>query len=205
MADTEKDAIQGESTVEQSSNVKALEKQLAELTKQLESLTKQNEELKKTQSGQDRTNTDLQKKLADAEKALVDKDKTWQEKLESQVTSLTEKITEGEKARRRAELKAYAIEKGKNIPEDLMQFVYADSEKEIESKIGSLSEALGKHAQSVKDGVLKESARKPQLSEKETERFFSIDQINGMSPGEFEKNREKVLESIKYHQQTERG
>ena len=107
---------------------------------------------------------------------------------------------------RNVALKAFT---DKSLPTDLVDYFLGDDDEKTSANVTKLATAFETYAQTVKTGLLKDNGRVPQKSTDPSSKFFSIEQINEMSaPGnlaEFDRNYDKIQESLAYHNANREG
>jgi len=133
------------------------------------------------------------------------------------IKELRDAIEASEKRRQEAESRVASQERReklrqvlteKALPAEAVQWFSGESDDDIESFVQSAEGLFSSYAQQVKEGVLKAGGREPTKGPNgnTSGKFFSIDQINELSsdPRTFAQNRDKIMESLTYHQSLDR-
>lgn len=122
---------------------------------------------------------------------------------QKELRELRERIDKSERQRARAEAKASVVQTltANNLPTDFADMLVGDTEEITNANIELVTKAIGQHVKGVKEGILKEHARPPEGGNDAGGDFYTVDEINNMSPGEYARNEEKVMASLNHHLQ----
>ena len=121
---------------------------------------------------------------------------------QKEIRDLKAQFEASEKAKGRSDMKATAIQTltQDGLPVDLADILVGDSAEATGANLAAFKKVLETYGTGVKDEILKDHVRNPRTSEDETENYYTVDQINNMSPDEYGRNEEKVNLSLLYHQ-----
>jgi hypothetical protein len=121
---------------------------------------------------------------------------------QKELRELKEKFDASERKSERADMKAEAIQTltQEGLPTTMADILVGSTAEETSANMGLFKKVLETYGTGIKDEILKEHTRNPRTSEDDTENYYTVDQLNNMSPEEYGRNEEKVNLSLSYHQ-----